>query len=169
MEKFGLGLFQQITAHDVVNGEAMPTDPRQITIICYSRPEPQGSSRAFTPKGWNRPVITSANKGLKSFRQELSKAAIVAMKDAGLSELLFGKHEPVEVGLKFYFQRPPSVPKKRTQHVVKPDLDKLIRSTCDALTGIIYQDDSQIVKYLDPEKFYGVPERVELTVREYRG
>lgn len=145
----------------------MPTDPRQITIICYSRPEPQGSSRAFTPKGWNRPVITSANKGLKSFRQELSKAAIVAMKDAGLSDLLFGKHEPVDISAAFYFQRPPSIPKKRTCHVVKPDGDKLCRAVFDALTGIVFQDDSQVVQHKST-KFYGVPERVELTVREYR-
>lgn len=146
----------------------MPTDPRQITIICYSRPEPQGSSRAFTPKGWNRPVITSANKGLKSFRQELSKAAIVAMKDAGLSELLFGKHEPIEMSFDFYFSRPASVPKKRTCHVIRPDLSKLVRAAEDSLTGIVYKDDSQIVRYGKTEKHYGVPERVELTVREYR-
>lgn len=135
-----------------------------IQFTCFCKPEPQGSSRAFTPKGWNRPVITSANKGLKSFRQEVSKAALVARQEAGFNDVLFGKHVPVEMEVRFYFNRPPSVPKKRTQHVVRPDVSKLVRAAEDSLTGIVWADDSQVIK-LVAEKFYGQPERVELTVK----
>lgn len=35
--------------------------------------------------------------------------------------------------------------KRRFWHTRKPDLDKLTRSIKDALTGVIYNDDSQIV------------------------
>lgn len=136
-----------------------------FTLTVYCKPQPQGSSRAFIPKGWNRAVITSDNKGLKTFRQEASKAALVARQAAGFNDLIFGKHVPVEASFVFYFQRPPSVPKKRTEHVVKPDLSKLVRAAEDSLTGIVFHDDSQIVSYGNTRKEYGLPERAEITVR----
>jgi len=120
--------------------------------------------RAFIPKGHVRPIITSDNKDLKSYRQEVAKAALAERNKIGIYEVIFGKHVPVVATFKFYFAKPESVSKKRTQHVVRPDLSKLIRATEDALTGIIYQDDSQIVKYVDTEKFYGLPERVEIKI-----
>jgi len=43
----------------------------------------------------------------------------------------------------FHVQRPKSV--KRASPSVAPDLDKYLRSVGDALTGICYIDDSQIV------------------------
>ena len=39
----------------------------------------------------------------------------------------------------------------------KPDLDKLNRAISDALTGIVFKDDSQVVK-LESSKFYCGPE-----------
>jgi Holliday junction resolvase RusA-like endonuclease len=36
---------------------------------------------------------------------------------------------------------------------VRPDLDKLVRSVLDAMTGLIYQDDSQVIK-ITTEKRY---------------
>lgn len=139
---------------------------KEIIFTVFVRPEPQGSVRAFTPKGWKRPILTSDNKDLKSFRQEIAKEGIRARIKAGFHELMFEKHEPVEVTLRFFFQRPPSAPKKRTCHVVRPDADKCIRGCLDALTGIVWQDDSQVVR-IQAEKHYGLPERVELVVREY--
>ena len=46
---------------------------------------------------------------------------------------------------------------------MRPDLSKLIRATEDALTGIIYADDAQIVD-IHAKKEYGLPERVEVTI-----
>jgi Holliday junction resolvase RusA-like endonuclease len=142
------------------------TAKRVIKLTVYGKPQPQGSSRAFIPKGWNRAVITSDNKELKSFRQEASKAALVARNEAGFTDVIFGKHVPVEVSFKFFFQRPASVSKKRVEHVVKPDLSKLVRAAEDSLTGIIFHDDSQIVSYGSTRKEYGLPERAEITVTE---
>ena len=139
---------------------------RTISLTVYCKPQPQGSARMVPVKGYARPFITSDNKGLKSFRQEVSKAALLARQEAGAIDVIFGKHEPVEMVATFYFLRPPSIPKKRIRHVVKPDVSKLVRSAEDSLTGIIYADDAQIVK-IRAEKHYGAPERVELTVREF--
>jgi Holliday junction resolvase RusA-like endonuclease len=139
---------------------------RRISLCAYCTPEPQGSVRAFTPKGWKRPVLTSDNKNLKSFRQEVSKAAMSARSAAGFGDLVFLKHEPVEVTFTFYFSRPPSIPKKRTCHVVKPDLSKLVRAAEDSLTGIIFNDDAQVIN-INARKEYGLPERVEVEVKEH--
>jgi Holliday junction resolvase RusA-like endonuclease len=58
---------------------------------------------------------------------------------------LFAKGEPVNLHLTFGFQKPPSAKKSRTHPCVKPDLDKLQRAVLDSLTGVMYEDDAQVV------------------------
>ena len=128
----------------------------KFTVFC--RPQPQGSIRAFTPKGWNRPVLTSDNKDLKSYRQQVSIVALAAMRDLGMEPI--PAKQAVSLTAKFYFQRPKSK-KKDAAMTVRPDLDKIVRSTFDALTGIVFGDDSQVTE-LTATKIYGVPERVEI-------
>jgi Holliday junction resolvase RusA-like endonuclease len=134
-----------------------------VSFTVFCKPEPQGSTRAFIPKGWQRPIITSTNKALKPYRQQVARTALEVCQAAN-DVLPFGKHEPAELTVSFYFLRPPSIPKKRTAHVVKPDLDKLVRAIKDALKGIVYHDDSQVVT-VHAHKNYGSPERTEITVR----
>ena len=140
-----------------------------IQFTVYGKPQPQGSSRAFMIKG--RPVITSSNKKLKPYRQEIAQTALEArdknIAPSGLPvEMVFGKHEPVVLEVNFFMTKPPSVPKKRTQLVVKPDLDKLIRAVNDALTGIIFLDDAQVVQ-VRATKNYGAPERTVIMVKAF--
>ena len=52
---------------------------------------------------------------------------------------------PLKVTLFFLLPRPKSLPKKVTEHTRKPDLDNLIKSVLDALKGIAFKDDAQIV------------------------
>lgn len=131
-----------------------------IKFTVYAKPQPQGSSRAFMIKG--RPIITSANKNLKPYRQELTNTALAAME--GKVKPFAGKHVPVAVTLDFYLERPPSIPKKRTHMVVRPDLDKTCRSTIDSLKGILWVDDAQVT-LLTARKNYGTPERVDIQVQ----
>jgi len=130
-------------------------------FITYARPEPQGSMRGFVRNG--RSILTSNNKKMKPYRQEVTNTAQNALLMETAELPLFGKHEPVSIRFKFYFQRPPSIPKKRVELVVKPDIDKIARATCDALTGILYADDAQIVE-MTASKHYGTPERVEVSI-----
>ena len=56
---------------------------------------------------------------------------------------------PVELEVMFYLDRPSSVSTvKRPYPTVPPDLDKLIRGVGDALTGVVYDDDSQVIRTL---------------------
>jgi Holliday junction resolvase RusA-like endonuclease len=108
-------------------------------------PVPQGSTRAFMVGG--RPIVTHT-KGVKlnEWREVIGWAARDAVKEV---------HEgPMTVEAVFWFLRPPSVSVKKRPHMtVKPDIDKVSRSLLDALTGIVFRDDCQVVK-LDVAKRY---------------
>jgi len=135
----------------------------EIKFTVYGTPAPQGSMKAFVIRGQAR--ITSDNKKLKPYRQEVAGAALIARAEAGFNDVFAAKHVPVTATYRFFFERPPSIPRKRICHVVKPDLDKLVRSTTDALTGIIFADDAQICGLPGTAKFYGSPARVEIIIR----
>jgi len=49
--------------------------------------------------------------------------------------------------------------------VKKPDADNIIKIIADALNGLAYKDDCQIVR-LEFEKFYALTPRVEIWIRE---
>lgn len=75
---------------------------------------------------------------------------------------------PVEgalvLSLDFYFPRPKSLPKREIQHIKRPDLDNCVKAIKDALRGVVYRDDSQIV-VLHASKGYGPSPGVQILVR----
>jgi crossover junction endodeoxyribonuclease RusA len=121
-------------------------------------PQPQGSSRAFIPKGWKRAIITSANSKLKPWRQEIAGIAQCEMEKRRLA-LIEGV--PISVRADFFFDRPKSV--KKLFKLTKPDCDKLLRGLFDALTGVVFKDDSQVVE-CTMTKGFGLPSRVDVFV-----
>lgn len=117
-----------------------------ISFWVAGLPVPQGSSRAFVIAG--RAHITSdTGHRLKDWRQAIASEARQAAQ-----ELISG---PVRVDVEFYLPRPVSRPKKDLWPDRKPDVDKLARACLDALTGVVFKDDSQVVK-LDASKAYAV-------------
>ena len=62
----------------------------------------------------------------------------------------------LEVRLDFFFHRPKSLPKKIRYHTKKPDIDNLAKSVLDALEGIIYVNDAQVISLI-VTKDYGTP------------
>jgi crossover junction endodeoxyribonuclease RusA len=130
-----------------------------MKFTVYGKPQPQGSSRAFMVKG--RPVITSTNKNLKSWRQEVSVTAQASIAMSG--EVIIARPHAVNLRVDFYFDRPQSLKKSLTENTKRPDMDKLLRGLSDALTGIAYEDDAQIIA-LTAAKHYGSPERTEVSL-----
>lgn len=54
---------------------------------------------------------------------------------------------PISIRLRFVMHRPAATPKRSTPPAVKrPDIDKMIRAVFDALTHVIWLDDSQAVE-----------------------
>lgn len=114
----------------------------------YGLPVAQGSTRAFVVKG--RPVVTSTAKGLGAWRNQIASAVIGRTVVDGFNG------GPFEVHLIFYMPRPKSLSKKIVHATKRPDIDKLARAALDALTHIIWKDDSQVV-ILVVEKRYATP------------
>lgn len=68
---------------------------------------------------------------------------------------------PLELKMKAYFRKPKT--ERSDLMTKKPDVDNIIK-TIDALNGIAFDDDRQIVK-ATAEKLYGDP-RLEIEIRE---
>jgi Holliday junction resolvase RusA-like endonuclease len=135
-----------------------------MNFTVYAKPQPQGSAKAFVTKE-GKAIVTSDNTKLKPYRHTVTAVVRQECIDQGWNLPLAGKHVPCSIGLKFFFERPPSIPKRRVEMVVKPDIDKLIRATLDALKGVLFADDAQVVALSpSPSKHYGSPERVEISI-----
>ena len=120
-----------------------------------------------------RPRATRMRKGIRVYdpkkvtvyKKQLGYLARQAMQERGL-DLFDGE---LVVRFEFYRQVQASIStKERSRRLsgvhrptVKPDLDNYIKSTSDALNGIIWTDDNCIVS-LSAEKFYA--ERPHLVV-----
>src|SRR6266508_1473186 len=119
-----------------------------IAFQVHGLPVPQGSTRSYVVNG--KPVITSAAKGLSSWRRLV---ADVAQRFAPMEPW----QGPVAIELHFGIPKPKSAPKKRRVWPDKrPDLDKLCRAVFDALTYVVFADDSQVVE-IAASKDYGPP------------
>jgi crossover junction endodeoxyribonuclease RusA len=120
-----------------------------ITFTVIGHAQPQGSTKAFNVPGKRYPVVTSDNPNLNGWRHLVADEA---QRHAAGGPMYGG----VRVMLEFALQRPKSLPKRTSQHLKKPDIDKLARAVLDALTGILYHDDSEVVR-LDVTKRYAAP------------
>lgn len=108
-----------------------------IRFEVQGHPAPQGSKRHV---GNGRMVEQS--KAVAPWRQNVKAAAQAAM-GWGQQSPLAG---PVAMSVVFALPKPASAPKrKRTWPARRPDLDKLLRSTLDALTGVVFADDGQVI------------------------
>ena len=124
-----------------------------IEIRIEGKPAPAGSKRAFGIKkhgmytGRHVVVDTSGAAG-RDWRALVQDRAKEAMKDMEMTE------SAVKFIVHFVYQRPKyhygKDGKVKSQYVaaypkVKPDLTKVIRAVEDALTGIVWKDDTQVV------------------------
>lgn len=131
--------------------------PAELCVVIPGESEPQGSTRAFVVG--KRAVITSDNKNLKAWRARAAEIMQAECRRIGLSEPW---DEPVRVWLTDYRLKPKSV--KRAWPSTKPDLDKIVRATLDALTqaGVI-RDDSRVCE-IEAYKCYAKEPHLELCV-----
>lgn len=108
----------------------------KVSFFAPGAPAPQGSKRHI---GNGRMIESS--KLLGPWRERVSWFAVQAMKRYGPP--ITGA---VVMDLDFVMPRPKSTPKTKTTPAIKrPDIDKLTRAILDALSGVAYVDDSQVV------------------------
>ena len=118
-----------------------------MTITVYGVPAPQGS-KSFKGMRGGHAILAESSKKVKPWREAVKWAAVDVMDRSKREYGGFGHEEafagPVTVEVDFYFIHP-KTGKRRPAHSVKPDIDKLCRSTFDALKDAgVYEDDSRI-------------------------
>lgn len=146
-----------------------------INLFVPGTPVQQGSMKAFAFRRQNGRLGVSMvhNKGdaLSAWREAIRVALIDAYPELVQAEAdggYYKQYVPVCLELTFYLQRPKSNKLSEPSNK-KADLDKLVRAVGDALSGIVYYDDSQTVsikackKWGDEEH----PEGVLLKVKEF--
>lgn len=121
-----------------------------IEFRAVGAPVPQGSMKVI-----NGHVLHSQGSALAVWRSAVAWAA----KQAGAKI----SDQPISITMVFIMPRGKTV--KRVLPTVAPDLDKLVRGVLDALTGVAYIDDSQVVS-IHAHKIYGVSGGVEVRLEE---
>lgn len=150
-----------------------------VTFTVLGQPQTAGSKQSFVPlhkktkEPFRRPnggIVVSTvddNPKSKGWKRIVAKAA----KDAHRGPLLTG---PLVATFRFFRPRPKShhakfgLSKAGLESLApdtRPDVLKLTRAVEDALNGVLYDDDAQIVEE-HLSKCWGEPARVEIEIKE---
>lgn len=100
-------------------------------------PAPQGSKKAFNQGG--RCILVESSKNVKPWREAVTKTA-----KENIPQPLKGE---IHLTVEFALPRTKAMGNKPAPPMIqRPDLDKLLRSTFDGLSGAAYEDDSQVTR-----------------------
>lgn len=129
------------------------------------------------PRAWQRTAGTAINPRTgKVMRLNDPKAEAEKRVIAQLARLAWKGDPvcgPVALSVEAVFRIPQGWPKDlkteamagRVPVIMDPDLDRIINLVMDALVGIVYWDDNQVVSFRpEPQKRYGCPERSIITI-----
>jgi len=135
-----------------------------ITFTVYGKAEPGGSKRPGIGKN-NRMFVRDDNPKTKPWKLQVAQVAGELMRGRDLFK------GPLALVATFYTPRPQShynksgVSRSAPRYpTTRPDTTKLLRPVEDALQGVIYGDDAQIVEQL-VRKRYGEPAHVDIRIR----
>ena len=127
------------------------------------------------PKGKGRPRFSRVGKFTKTYTD--AKTKMYEEKIASAARLHIYPNEPLETPLSItlilHVGVPKSYSKKRTTDCLtgkewptkKPDLDNVAKAFLDAMNGIVYKDDVQVIR-LYVSKTYSIDPHVLITVHE---
>ena len=87
------------------------------------------------------------------------------------------KNEPckneIHVKIAVYYKPPKSYSKKKSRELIdnvrgymcKPDADNIAKAVLDALNGVIWVDDKQVVE-LTVKKYYGTSDKIQIEIED---
>jgi Holliday junction resolvase RusA-like endonuclease len=103
-------------------------------LMVPGRPAPQGSKRHV-----GNGIMVESSKAVGAWRELVAYSVAQSWPTGPLDG-------PIRVRLSFVMPRPVGTPKRRTPPAIRrPDVDKLSRAVGDALSGVCWRDDSQVV------------------------
>jgi Holliday junction resolvase RusA-like endonuclease len=135
-----------------------------VYFVVYGTPIGKGRPRATSRGGFVRMYTDAKTLG---FEAAVADEARTAMSSWELFDT------PMQLKLSAYYPIPKSWSKKKRQLAVdgeiypqvKPDLDNVMKAILDALNGVVYADDSQVIN-LVATKRYSTDPRIEVYVHE---
>lgn len=133
---------------------------RRLTFRVSGLPRPQGSVRAFATGKGRSAIVTADNPHLRDWRALVSLAAAEAM--TGQAPMT----GPLGIACRFYLPRPKRAKAGEIWPATRPDLDKLLRGMLDALTAIVWTDDSQVARAYAEKRYAAGWTGVEVTITE---
>lgn len=156
----GARLVAEITREQQA-AEMKPPDWLMFSVWVPGKAQSQGSK---VRTNWG---VRESNKELGPWRERVALAASQIMVKNGWAPVPAG--EPLRLVCEFVLPRPKSAPKRSTPPATqKPDLLKCARGIEDALTGVVYHDDSQIVSEVLDKRRAEIDEPPGVNVRVER-
>lgn len=141
-----------------------------LTFRVFGLAMAKGNHRAVTTGGITK--IREANPSVKDWELLIAATASVELNKRPFAERELLRRG-VRLSVAFYLPRPKKYQRPGIQvaHLVAPDIDKLQRAVQDALSGVVYLDDSQIVESLATKRYAPVncPPYVDIRVSATAG
>lgn len=137
-----------------------------IDLVIYGEPVAQGRPKFSTAGGFARAYDPAKSRAYKDY---IRLAAAQQMQGKSLLD------GALAMSIRVYRPIPKSMSKKKAtlaeegkiRPVTKPDLDNYVKAVKDALKGICWHDDSQVVSYIEPfGKWYSDRPRIEVKIKK---
>lgn len=130
--------------------------------------KPQGKARART--GYNprtKQVMSHTPDNTVLYENHIKTCYMET------TDKIFNKGEPLSVNIAACFEPVKSVSKKKRELMLqnkirptkKPDIDNIVKTVLDALNGVAYKDDTQVIQVM-ATKIYQDRARVDIAIAE---
>lgn len=141
---------------------------RSVTFQVPGRPQGKARARTFYSQSAGRHMSHTPDRTV--LYENLIKDQFLNHADGFYME----RGIPVTLRIVARFLPPKSTAKKKQQQMLegeilplkKPDMDNIVKVVADALNGVAYHDDTQIV-FTVAKKAYSAVEGLDITVEEY--
>lgn len=143
---------------------------RSVTFQVPGKPQGKARARTYYNPASNKHVSHTPDNTV--LYENLIKDQFLNHADGFYME----RGTPVTLRIVARFLPPKSVSKKKQKQMLegeilplkKPDMDNIVKVVADALNGVAYHDDTQIV-LASAKKAYSAIEWLDITVEEYSG
>lgn len=143
---------------------------RSVTFQVPGKPQGKARARTVMNKALGHSVSYTPENDL--LYENLIKSRFLDQADGFYLET----GTPVALRIVARFMPPASTSKKKQKQMLegeilplkKPDMDNIVKVVADALNGVAYHDDTQVI-LVSAKKAYSAMEGLDITVEEYSG